>query len=46
MIKKEFKQKYFLYCRDNINTENLIKRFGNLNNNSYIAPKIIKIEDV
>ena len=50
MIKKDFKQKYFLFCHEK---EFKIEKFGNLNNNSYIckqgtSPKKnqIKIEEL
>jgi hypothetical protein len=44
MIKKDFKQKYFLYCND-CKVEKLINKFGSLNNSSYICRiKIISNE--
>lgn len=43
-VKKDFKQKYFLYCRDKKISENLTERFGSLNNYSYLA-KQIEIKD-
>lgn len=39
---KDFKQKYFLYCRDS-NFE--VKRFGQLENKSYIC-RIIEIKEI
>lgn len=40
-LNKDFKQKYFLYCRD---SEFKIKKFGDLKNIPYICR--IKIEQV
>lgn len=38
MIKKDFKQKYFLFCtQKQIKTENFAQRFGNIENKSYIC---------
>ncbi len=42
MIKKDFKQKYFLYCKD-CKVELIPKRFGQLENKDYI--RRIKIEN-
>jgi len=36
MIKKDFKQKYFLYCKD-YKTENLVKILGNVKDNNYLC---------
>ena len=36
MIKKDFKQKYFLYCKD-CKTENLVKILGNIKDNNYLC---------
>ena len=36
MIKKDFKQKYFLYCKD-CKTENLVKILGNIKENAYLC---------
>lgn len=44
MIKKDFKQKYFLYCKD-CKKEIIIKKFAQLKDNSYICGRIIKIEE-
>jgi len=48
-LRKDFKQKYFLFCREK---EFKIEKFGNLNNNSYLCKqgtsprkKQIKIEE-
>ena len=42
-LRKDFKQKYFLFCREKeLKKENFIEKFGNLNNNSYICRIIIK----
>ena len=42
-FKKDFEQKFYLYCKEYKFT---VKTFGSLNNKSYIAPKIIKIEEL
>jgi hypothetical protein len=42
MIKKDFKQKYFLYCQDCI-YENKVNKFGSLKLKPYICR--IKIEE-
>lgn len=42
-VKKDFKQKYFLYCQD-CKTELILKRFGQLENKDYIHR--IKIEKI
>ena len=42
-LRKDFKQKYFLFRREKeLKKENFIEKFGNLNNNSYICRIIIK----
>ena len=50
-LKKDFKQKYFLYCQD-CKTEKLVQKFAQLKDNSYICKqgtsprkKQIKIEE-
>lgn len=40
-----YKPKFILCCLD-CKTEKLVKTFGSLDNKSYIAPKIIKIEEL
>ena len=35
-IRKDFKQKYFLYCKD-CKTENLVKILGNVKDNNYLC---------
>lgn len=44
-VKKDFKQKYFLYCRDKKVSENIVEKVCILNNYSYIA-KQINIEEI
>lgn len=48
MIKKDFKQKYFLYCKD-CKTEIIVKKYNEtlaqVKDNSYICRGIIKIEE-
>ena len=44
---KEYKSKIKLYCRDsNFEIEKHKDSLGSLDNKSYIAPKIIKIEEL
>ena len=49
MIKKDFKQKYFLYCKD-CKTEIIVKKYdeilAQLKDNSYICGGIIKIKEL
>lgn len=46
MEKKDFKQKYFLYCKD-CKTEKLVQKFAQLKDNQYICrEKQIKIEEL
>lgn len=50
MIKKDFKQKYFLFCREKrLESGSLIKKYSDLvaqvNNKDYIC-KIIKITEL
>lgn len=42
-FKKDFEQKFYLCCEK---CKFSIKTFGSLENKSYIAPKIIKIEEL
>ena len=48
-LKKDFKQKYFLYCQD-CKTENFIEKVAQLKDNSYICKRgtspQIKIEEL
>jgi hypothetical protein len=44
MIKKDFKQKYFLYCKD-CKIEIIVKKFAQLKDNDYIC-KVINIEEI
>ena len=44
MIKKDFKQKYFLYCKDCTIDKILPQKFVQVNNKPYICR--IKFEDV
>ena len=44
MEKKDFKQKYFLYCQD-CKTEKLVQKFAQLKDNQYIYKRRIKIEE-
>ena len=45
-LKKDFKQKYFLYCQD-CKTEKLVQKFAQLKDNHYICrKKQIKIEEL
>ena len=44
---KDYKSKIKLFCREKeFRTENFIEKFGNLNNNSYICKRRIKIEEL
>ena len=47
MIKKDFKQKYFLFCHEKeFKIENFIEKFAQVKNNNYICrKKQIKIEE-
>ena len=49
MEKKDFKQKYFLYCQD-CKTEKLVQKFAQLKDNHYICKRgtspQIKIEEL
>ena len=48
-LKKDFKQKYFLYCQD-CKTEKLVQKFAQLKDNNYICKRgtspQIKIEEL
>ncbi len=45
MIKKDFKQKYFLYCRDCKKEENLVHKFAQVKDYSYLS-KVIEIKEI
>lgn len=48
-IKRDFKQKYFLYCKD-YKVENLVKTLGYVKDNTYLCNKerkpVIKITEI
>ena len=51
MIKKDFKQKYFLFCHEKeFKTENFIEKVAQVKNNNYICKRgtspQIKIEEL
>lgn len=43
-VKKDFKQKYFLYCRDKKISENLVEKVANIKLNNYL--RIIEIKEL
>lgn len=44
MIKKDFKQKYFLFCRDKKISENLVEKVANIKLNNYL--RVIEIKEL
>ena len=46
-LRKDFKQKYFLFCREKeFKKENFIEKFAQLKDNEYICKRRIKIEEL